>query len=498
MSFVNVFGGTTIQPSDISYTLITLNANITLSWPTQFPDPNSLLAQITTAQIVDVMPTAGGFSLTMPPANQVSVGQTILINNISGINSFTLRKNDGTLLTAVSAQTIFYLYLIDNTTIGGTWRITPWGLGLGSTVTSVAAAALTTGLTITGSPITTAGTLNFSLSPNLVAVSNINTTGIQVVTVPGTWASRSLVAGSNIAITNPDGVAANPTISLNTALTGITSLTSGNVQISGQTITTNGGNLDLILAANGTGNVQLANNLDANGHTITGVTSITSTSIQGGNLALVGNAVSATNVNGSIWLESNGTGSVVLGPNFVSSPTVDAAGNFTQLTAVTSGILTANTSINVNSLILSGNTISSTANSDINVSPNGTGVVNITSNLNMNTNSITNTTNLTATNIICDTINVQGNPIPIPRASATFDGTTGIVITGVNIVSPVIKNAAGNYTLNFTYAFPNANFIVVGTCRTTNVVIWDNPTPTSVDIRLSPLTDTIVSVVIFY
>jgi len=130
MSFVNVFGGSVVQPADISYTLITLTANTILSWPTQFPDPNSLLAQVTTAQIMDVLPSAAGLSLTLPPANQVSVGQSFLVNNLSGTHSFTLLKNDGTLLTAIAAQTIFYFYLTDNTTIGGLWTITPWGLGV--------------------------------------------------------------------------------------------------------------------------------------------------------------------------------------------------------------------------------------------------------------------------------------------------------------------------------------------------------------------------------
>ena len=185
MSFVNVFGGATVQISDSSYTLILLTANTALSWPSQFPDPNSLVGQITTAQIMDVLPSANGFSLTLPPANQISVGQTLLINNTSGTHSFTLLANDGSTLTAFPPQTILYIYLTDNTTIAGTWTITPFALGAGGIVTSVAAIAGTPGLTITGSPITSAGTFTFSLSNNLVAVSNISTTGFQVVTNNG-------------------------------------------------------------------------------------------------------------------------------------------------------------------------------------------------------------------------------------------------------------------------------------------------------------------------
>lgn len=500
MSFVNVFGGSVVQPADISYTLIALSANTTLSWPTQFPDPNSLLAQVTTAQIMDVLPSAGGLTLTLPPANQVSVGQSFLVNNLSGTHSFTLLKNDGVILTAIAAQTIFYFYLTDNTTTGGVWTITPWGLGAGSTVTSVAAVASTAGLTITGSPITTAGTFNFSLSPNLIAVSNIATPGIQVVTAAGSWVSRSLVAGSNITIANANGVAGNPTISLNTSLTGITSLTSGNIQISGQTITTTSGNQNLILAANGTGQIQLSNTLNANGQSIIGATSLTSTSMQGGNLTLAGNAISATNTNGGIQLNPNGSGSIVLGTNLASSPMIDSAGNFSRLTSLSSGTLTATSSINVGSLILSANVISSTSNSDINISPNGTGVVNITSDLNMNTRNINNTTNVNSTNVNCTAINVQGNPIPIARASILFKGP-GTLIRNVNIPT-VVRNSAGNYTLTFGYTFPTLNYmpqITTGGDVPVGFANFTNQTATGVDIVFNSAADPfIVSVVIFY
>jgi hypothetical protein len=499
MSFVNVFGGSVVQPADVSYTLITLTANTTLSWPTQFPDPNSLLAQVTTAQIMDVLPSAGGFTLTLPPANQVSVGQSFLFNNLSGTHSFTLLKNNGAVLTAIAAQTIFYFYLTDNTTIGGTWTITPWGLGAGSTVTSVAAVAATAGLTITGSPITTTGTFTFSLSPNLVAVSNISTTGFQVVTAPGTWISRSLVAGTNISIANPDGVAANPTISLNTSLTGITSLTSGNIQISGQTITTTSGNQNLILAANGTGTIQLANNLDANTHSISNVTTFSSTSMQGGNLTLAGNALSATNVNGGIQLNPNGTGSIVLGTNLASSPIVDSAGNFTRLTSLNSGTLTATSSINVGSLVLSANIISSTANASIGIVPNGTGGVSITANLNMNNQNIFNVGNITATNVLCNSINVQGNLIPIPRASVKYDGTLNTIVSSVNIAT-VTKNGVGDYTFNFSYVFPTSDYIPVITVGgAARFAQWGANTPTSLRVFIqTPPADAFITMVIFY
>jgi hypothetical protein len=82
------------------------------------------------------------------------------------------------------------------------------------TVTSVAATAPTAGFTISGSPITTAGTLVFTLANDLAAVEGLTTTGIAVRTGADTWATRTLVGGQNITISVADGSTANPTIAL--------------------------------------------------------------------------------------------------------------------------------------------------------------------------------------------------------------------------------------------------------------------------------------------
>lgn len=86
------------------------------------------------------------------------------------------------------------------------------GAGVG-TVTSVAASAPAAGLTITGSPITTSGTLTFALADDLGAIEALNTNGILTRTATNTWSARSISAGSSkISITNGDGVAGNPSL----------------------------------------------------------------------------------------------------------------------------------------------------------------------------------------------------------------------------------------------------------------------------------------------
>jgi hypothetical protein len=88
------------------------------------------------------------------------------------------------------------------------------------TVTSVSAAAPAAGITITGSPITTAGTLTFALVNDLAAVEGLASTGFAVRTAADTWATRAIAAGTGISIVNGDGVSGAPTVT-NTGLLSI-------------------------------------------------------------------------------------------------------------------------------------------------------------------------------------------------------------------------------------------------------------------------------------
>lgn len=502
MSFVNVFGGSPVQPADISFIPISLTGDLELSWPTQFQDTPDIVAQI-----INVTPSANGFTLTLPDATQVSVGQSILINNVSGTHTFGLLTNSGAnLLNPFPALGVYYFYLTDNLTVDGVWSQVPWGTGSASFVTSVGAVATTAGLTITNTPITTSGNINFALSDNLVAVSNIATTGIQVVTdnAPSTWVSRTLVAGANMAITNADGVAGNPTIALGTSLSGLTSVTIGNIQVSGQTITTTNSNLGLQLGANGTGTISLLNDVNINNKTIFGVDVIRTNYLFSGNMTIANNSIASNNTNGVIWISPNGTGSTIIGPNPVSSPAFDSGGNLTQLTSLTSGVVNA-TTINVASMVLSTDTIATITNNNLNISPDGTGVVIFNSNLDINNKDITNATNITTNELLTQSINVQGNTMPIPRASVSFVGSSATIIASQNVTS-VVRNSAGIYTVNFSYAFPTANYIpIVSTQANFTLLVldpsyamWYNPTTTSVEIYTSDGNDATISLSIFY
>lgn len=95
---------------------------------------------------------------------------------------------------------------------------------------------------------------------------------------------------------------------------------------------------------------------------------LTGTSLAIDNLLLDGNTISSTNVNGNIILLPNGTG------------VVDVQKAMTTLGQTVTGTVTITGQLNADNLRLDGNSLTSTdVNGDINFSPNGTGVITVSS-----------------------------------------------------------------------------------------------------------------------
>jgi len=126
---------------------------------------------------------------------------------------------------------------------GSTWAPTTNGTGSVSSVDTVQPAA---GLTITGGPITSTGTLTFALANDLAGLEGLSTTGLAVRTGDGVWATRSIVSSSvadsfaGIGVGNGDG-SGNPTINVNTDNStiklSVEAATTANIALSGaQTI----------------------------------------------------------------------------------------------------------------------------------------------------------------------------------------------------------------------------------------------------------------------
>lgn len=134
---INIFGGSTVQPAQVAYRAVALDADTTLVWPAQ-----SRTALDVAARTMDVTPAGVGLSLTMPPANAVGVGYDLLVSNV-GADLFTLKDNDGNTIGTLDAGITKYLQITNNGTTAGTWRI----IGFGAT-TSMADAASLVGLGI--------------------------------------------------------------------------------------------------------------------------------------------------------------------------------------------------------------------------------------------------------------------------------------------------------------------------------------------------------------
>ena len=79
-SFVSPFTGDVIQPTDVSYASYTLTGDLQLEWPS-----GATPAESPAARIMDITAGSVGYSLIMPPANQVSVGQDALIRCSTGL-----------------------------------------------------------------------------------------------------------------------------------------------------------------------------------------------------------------------------------------------------------------------------------------------------------------------------------------------------------------------------------------------------------------------------
>ena len=117
-TYTEVFGGTNIYPSDVSYLSFALTTtDVTLAWPVETNAPNPD-AEYVAARIMDVNCTGSSRKIYLPAADQASVGECFLFNNI-GSTSFTVVNSAGTLLCTVASGELWQVYMTSNTTAAG-------------------------------------------------------------------------------------------------------------------------------------------------------------------------------------------------------------------------------------------------------------------------------------------------------------------------------------------------------------------------------------------
>jgi hypothetical protein len=122
---------------------LALTADITLEWPVGAGEGDSVVARI-----IDITPT-GPFTVTLPDATAVSVGQTILFNNL-GPDTITVDNAAGNAILSIGAGEQWQCYLISNTTVGGVWRTFRYGAAVAQ---AQAAALAGAGLIADGSTL---------------------------------------------------------------------------------------------------------------------------------------------------------------------------------------------------------------------------------------------------------------------------------------------------------------------------------------------------------
>ena len=155
--------------------------------------------------------TGNGTSGT--PLSLAPIGPGTLLGNNTGLSAVPSE------LTAIQTKALLGLSNVENTalsswtgsanitTLGnintGTWNGDPISISAGGTGATTPAAALSA---LGGQP----------LDADLTAVSGLSTTGLIARTADGAMATRSLIGGAGISISNGDGVSANPEIALAT------------------------------------------------------------------------------------------------------------------------------------------------------------------------------------------------------------------------------------------------------------------------------------------
>jgi hypothetical protein len=122
MPYTDVFGGSTVQPSDVQFSEITIAASILTYWPA-FATTGQVMSRI-----MKVNASVPALTISMPDATLTGGGQDVLFDN-SGANTFTVLGFTGSVIATVAPGQVKYIYLSDASTSAGTWRVTIFGVG---------------------------------------------------------------------------------------------------------------------------------------------------------------------------------------------------------------------------------------------------------------------------------------------------------------------------------------------------------------------------------
>jgi len=211
MSYVVSVGGDPINPNPFTYSQISMTGNVTLVWPANTQD-----ATYTATDWIDITSSAA-YIVTMPAATEVGTGAEVVFYNYG---SYTITVNDsigGNITTVTSGSTI-RIWITDNSTDAGTWRIANIGSG-----TTSANASMLAGYGL----IAQAGQLSQSMPPLSYSTSATLNAGNRAGLADWTGGVGTFT------LTNPSTLGSNWFVNVKNSGTGILTLNGNGATIDG-------------------------------------------------------------------------------------------------------------------------------------------------------------------------------------------------------------------------------------------------------------------------
>ena len=210
-TYTNPFTGQTINPSAVGYESLSLTANTALEWPINGINgtPASNIIDVTATS----SGTATGWLLELPPAAQVSTGQSVIVRNV-GSNIFTVTDTSGNTIVSVSSGVAEFIFLTDNSTTNGVWASVVFGAGTSAANASALAGygLSAIGLTLNQALNVTSYYTNTTLTSTARAQFNVWGGGVGAFTLPSAssvgnnWFTIIRNGGTGILTLTPAGI----------------------------------------------------------------------------------------------------------------------------------------------------------------------------------------------------------------------------------------------------------------------------------------------------
>lgn len=230
MSYVISVGGDPINPNPFNYSQISMTGNIALVWPS-----NNHNATYTATNWIDITATAA-YVATMPDATEVGEGAECVFNNY-GSFTITINNSTGGGITTVSAGQAKRIWVADNSTSSGIWRVANIGSG-----TTNADASMLAGYGL----IAQAGQLSQSMPPLTYSTNSALNVGNRAAL--SIWTGGAGI----LTLTNPATLGSNWFTGIKNAGSGSLTLDGNGATIDGSATITVGPNEGFLLETDGT------------------------------------------------------------------------------------------------------------------------------------------------------------------------------------------------------------------------------------------------------